>query len=127
MIKNLPQGIKISISRSITTSFEKYMEKIEWKEDKFNLPQFVEIWRDYITNSASWYKQLSVEQKNDPELHEDLAKKINEIIEKTFAEPPTSSQIEEIDALQKELKTDYEYSCKAEARYVLNFLKNKAE
>ncbi|MGF2618203.1 hypothetical protein ACQUWN_21705 [Rossellomorea aquimaris] len=115
------------MSRSITTSFENYMEKIEWNEDKFNLSQFVEIWKDYISNSASWYKQLSAEQKNDPEFHEDLAKKINEIIEKTFAEPPTSSQIEEIDALQKELNTDYEYSCKAEAKYVLTFLKKKAD
>lgn len=125
MIKNLPQGMKISISRSIATSFETYMEKIEWNEKKFDLNEFVEMWRDYITHNASWYKQLSDEQKNDPKLHEDLANKINEITEKILSEEPKEDQVREIESLQKELNTNYEYTCKAEARYVLNILKSK--
>ncbi|WP_456273079.1 hypothetical protein [Bacillus sp. AK031] len=125
MIKNLPQGMKISISRSITTAFESYMEEIHWNEDKFDLAEFARTWREYITNNASWYKQLSDQEKNDPAFHEDLAKKINEIIEKILSEKPSEQQIEEIEELQKQLNTDYPYSCKAEARYVLNILKQQ--
>jgi hypothetical protein len=124
-LKDLSQGIKISISRSITTSFESYMKNINWDEDKFNLQSFVGEWREYINNHASWYSQVGDEIKADPAFHGELAEKINEVINKILSDKPTQAQMDEITALQEELGEEYDYSCKLEAKFVLEKLKNE--
>lgn len=123
--KDLSQGIKISISRSITTSFESYMNGINWNEDKFNMQNFVAEWREYIINHASWYSQISEVTKADPVFHEELAIKINEVINKILSEKPTKAQMDEINELQEQLEKDYDYSCKLEAKYVIEVMKEQ--
>ncbi|KAB2336831.1 hypothetical protein F7731_09200 [Cytobacillus depressus] len=125
MFKDLSQGIKISIARSITTSFEQYMISIEWDEKRFSMQNFVNEWRDYINNHSSWFNQISDEMKENPQFHEELADKINVAIEKIFTEEPTEAQIEEINSLQKELKAEVSYSCKMEAKYVIDKMKEQ--
>ncbi|MFL8937757.1 hypothetical protein ACKA06_13260 [Rossellomorea oryzaecorticis] len=127
MLKNLPSGTKISITRSIKTSFEHYMASIQWEEDKFDIEDFIKDWRSYITENASWYKSLDEEIKNDPEFHQDLALKINQTIEKVLSETPTEDQIKEIEELQQGQGTDYDFSCKAEARFLLEKLENSSK
>lgn len=124
MLNSLPHGVKISVTRSINTAFEQYMAKIMWDEESYDPQDFIKEWRHYIHHKASWYNQIDEELKNDPSFHEELAQKINEVVEKTFSEEPTADQIETIDALQEELGTNYDYSCKAEARFYIDFLKN---
>jgi hypothetical protein len=127
MIKNFSSGTKISITRSIKTSFEQYMSKIEWIEDKFNIEEFIQNWRSYITENASWYKNLDEQTKNDPVFHQDLALKINETIEKVLSEEPSEEQISAIEELQHAQGTDYDFSCKAEAKYLLEKLKGHSK
>ena len=124
MLKDLAPGIKISISRSISKSFEQYMSRIGWDENKYNLDDFIKEWREYIINSSSWYSQLSEEMKADPVFHEELAVKINETIEKVFSEEPTPAQIEEIEKLQEKHGKEFDYSCKMEAKYIIDTYKN---
>jgi hypothetical protein len=124
MLKDLAPGIKISISRSISKSFEQYMSRIGWDENKYNLNDFIKEWREYIINSSSWYSQLSEEMKADPVFHEELAVKINETIEKVFNEEPTPAQIEEIEKLQAKHGKEFDYSCKMEAKYIIDTYKN---
>ncbi|MCM3574437.1 MULTISPECIES: hypothetical protein [Mesobacillus] len=124
MLKDLAPGIKISISRSISKSFEQYMSRIGWDENKYNLNDFIKEWREYIINSSSWYSQLSEEMKADPVFHEELAVKINETIEKVFNEEPTPAQIEEIEELQTKHGKEFDYSCKMEAKYIIDTYKN---
>lgn len=124
MLKNLAPGIKISISRSISMSFEQYMSRIGWDENKYNLNDFIKEWREYIINSSSWYSQISEEMKADPVFHEELAVKINETIEKIFNEEPTPAQIEEIEKLQAKHGKEFDYSCKMEAKYIIDTHKN---
>lgn len=125
MFNQLPQGIKISISRSISTAFEQYMKNIEWDEKKYNLQDFINQWREYAEKNASWFDKIDQEIKEDLQFHEDLAKKINETIEKILMEPPTQSQMDELDRLIKKLNIeDIDYSCKAEAKYHIERLKN---
>lgn len=125
MFKDLSPGIKISITRSIITAFEQYMNRIDWNESKMDLSAFIADWRDYIQNQASWFDKLESDIKNNPLFHEELAEKINETIEKILSEAPTKAQMDEIDALQKEVREEYNYSCKTEAKYVIEKLKKK--
>ncbi|RYI28863.1 hypothetical protein EVU96_13125 [Bacillus infantis] len=125
MYKDLSPGVKISISRSITTSFEQYMAKIQWNEKSFNLQDFANEWRGYITTSSSWYDQLDSDIKADPGFHQDLAAKMNETIDKILSEEPTAGQIDEIDRLQSELGEEVDFSCKAEAKYLIEVLKKE--
>ena len=60
----------------------------------------------------------------NPEFHEELADRINEIIERILQDPPSDEQIASIQMMQEELNTHYEYHCKAEAAYVERLLKN---
>jgi tRNA nucleotidyltransferase/poly(A) polymerase len=118
MLKNLPQGTKISITRSITLAFKQYMNRIAWNEDKFDPAEFVQEWRDYIEKHSTWFHSLDDKVKQDPSFHEELAKKINEVMEKVLNEQPSSEQIEKIQRLAEELNIkDIHYSCKAEADY----------
>jgi glycyl-tRNA synthetase beta subunit len=123
MLKDLTPGVKISISRSISTAFEQYMDKINWDENKADLHEFVAEWKEYIHNHASWYEKVDPELKADPSFHEELAAKINQIIEKILNEMPTPEQIEEIERLQKLTGgKEYTYSCRSEARYIIEKL-----
>jgi hydroxymethylpyrimidine pyrophosphatase-like HAD family hydrolase len=125
MYKDLSPGVKISISRSITTSFEQYMAKIQWDEKSFNLQDFASDWREYITKHSSWYDKLDSGVKADPSFHEDLAAKMNETIDKILSEEPTAEQIEEIESLQKDLGEEVDFSCKSEAKYLIDWMKKE--
>lgn len=122
ILNGLSHGMKISITRSITTAFEQYMADILWEEEAYSPSGFMKEWQRYIQKSASWYNDVPDDVKNDPQFHEELAKKINQVVEKVFSEEPTTEQIETINALQERLGTDYDFSCKAEARFYIDFL-----
>ncbi len=125
MKSELTPGVKISITRSITTAFEQYMANIEWSDKLYSLPEFVKEWRIYIENHASWYGKLSHEVKSSPEFHQFLADKINETLEKILSEEPTEEQMKEIEELEKQLGREIDYSCKLEAKYWIDTLKKK--
>lgn len=125
MYKQLSSGIKISITRSISTSFESYLASIGWDEDKFSMEDFMVIWQKYFTESAAWFDKIPQEILVSPEFHAEIAKKMDEIIAKLLSEEPTAKQIASIEILQKQLGTNYAYACKAEAAYVEQLLKEK--
>ena len=121
-LKSLSQGIKISISLSVTTAFERYMEKISWSESKFNMVDFMSFWKEYIINQSSWYTQIDDSIKEDSQFHQDLADKINGIIIKILNEKPTKEQMKMIDSHVKITGEQLEYSCKMEAKYIINHI-----
>lgn len=125
MLKDLAPGVKISITRSITTVFEQYMARINWEENKYDLNEFIHEWREYIGNNASWFDKVSEEMKVSPSFHEDLAQKINETIQKILSEEPTAEQIAELEQLQEKTGNEISYSCKAEAKYLLDCLSSE--
>ena len=125
MYKQLSSGVKMSITRSISTSFETYLASIGWEEDKFSMEDFMASWQKYFKENAAWIEKIPQEVLLSTEFHEEIAKKIDEVIEKVLTEPPTEKQIETINALQAQLKTEYSYSCKAEAAYIEQILKEK--
>lgn len=120
MYRTLPTSVKSNITRSISKQFEQYMAGIEWKEERFDIESFLKVWRRYILESAKWYDELSDEVKASNEFHEDLAEKMNQTISKILMEPPSAEQVEKLEALQKEKNITEDYSCKAEAAYILN-------
>lgn len=122
ILNGLSHGIKISITRSITTAFEQYMARIMWDEEAYNPADFMKEWQSYIRQHASWYHDVPDDVKNDPQFHEELAGKINQVAAKIFSEEPTAAQIETLNALQEKLGTDYDFSSKAEARFYIDFL-----
>ncbi|WP_456277565.1 hypothetical protein [Bacillus sp. AK128] len=124
MINNLPNGVKISLTRSITTAFEQYMKSIQWSKEAYNLEKFVTEWNEYASNNAAWYNKIDGQLKADPQFHQDLANKINETIEKILTEEPTQEQMDELEMLIRDLEiADIDYSCKAEAKYHIDRLK----
>lgn len=125
MYKQLSSGVKISITRSISTSFESYLASISWEEDKFSMEDFMASWQKYFTENAAWFDKVPQEVLVSTEFHEEIAKKMDDVIAKVLSEEPTAKQIETIEALQKQLGTKYTYDCKAEAAYVENLLKEK--
>lgn len=127
MFKDLSPNLKSSITRSITQTFEQYMSDIEWSGEKFSIDNYIASWREYITEKALWYSKIPENMKIDPEFHEDLAKRINEIIARILSEPPSEEQIVAIQSMQEELDTYYEYHCKAEAIYVDTLLRKNLE
>lgn len=127
MYKDLSPNIKSSITRSITQTFEQYMANIEWDENKYDIADFVELWRDYITTKALWYSKIPDEVKADAKFHEDLAQRINEVIHRVLNEPPSEEQIASIQMKQEKLDTHYNYGCKAEATYVELLLTDRIE
>jgi hypothetical protein len=120
MSNELSSGIKISITRSITHVFEQYMESLEWNEAAFSHEAFIHHWKDYIQNHASWYIKVNEDIKTSPDFHEYIASKMNEVIDRILSEAPTKEQIEEIEKLEKQTGKEYTFSCKAEAKYILN-------
>ncbi|SOB90185.1 hypothetical protein SAMN05880501_101113 [Ureibacillus xyleni] len=125
MYKQLSSGVKISITRSISTSFESYLASIGWDEDKFSMDDFVTSWQKYFTENAAWFDKVPQEVLVSQEFHEEIAKKIDETIAKILSEKPTKKQIDSIEKMQKQLGTSYTYGCKAEATYVEQLLKEQ--
>lgn len=125
MYKQLSSGVKISITRSISTSFEAYLASISWDEDKFSMEDYMVSWQNYFKDNAAWIDKVPTEVLLSAEFHEEIAKKMDEVINKILTEAPTEKQKKEIDKLQKQLGTDYQFDCKAEAAYVEQLLKNK--
>ncbi|GEN81757.1 hypothetical protein SLU01_00690 [Sporosarcina luteola] len=127
MFKDLSPNIKSSITRSITQTFEQYMANIAWDEEEYSIEDFMATWREYITTKALWYSKIPDAMKLDPKFHEDLAQRINEVIQRVISEPPSEDQIASIQMMQEKLDTHYTYDCKAEAVYVENLLKERME
>ena len=125
MYKQLSSGVKISITRSISTSFEAYLASIGWDEDKFSMEDFMAYWQNYFKDNAAWIDKVPQEILLSTEFHEEIVKKIDEVIDKILNEEPTEKQKKEIAKLQKQLGTDYQFDCKAEAAYVEQLLKDK--
>ena len=125
MYKGLSSGVKISITRSISTSFESYLASIGWDEEKFSMEDFVANWQKYFKENAAWFDKIPQEVLLSTEFHEELAKKIDEVIAKILNEKPTQKQIESIEEMQKQLGTTYTFDCKAEAAYVEQLLKQQ--
>ncbi len=125
MYKDLSSGVKISITRSISTSFEMYLATIGWDEEQFSMEDFVQFWQKYFTENSAWVDKVPHELLISEEFHEEVAKKMDEVIDKILSEEPTKKQIETIEKMQKQLGTNYEYSCKAEATYVEQLLKEQ--
>jgi hypothetical protein len=125
MYKELSSGVKISITRSISTSFESYLAGIDWKEERFSMEDFIASWQTYFKENAAWIEKIPADVLMSTEFHEEMAQKIDEVIAKILNEEPTAKQIETIEALQKELGTNYSYDCKAEAAYIEQLLKEK--
>ena len=96
MYKQLPHGVKIGITRSIVVSFEKYMKEIEWNEEKFDMQQFVEQWKQYLYTKSTWINKVN--------------EKINELIN----EKPSEEQVEQ---LKRNKVKHADEMCKLEAEY----------
>lgn len=124
MFKDLSPNLKISITRSITQTFEQYMSDIAWSEERFSIEDYMSSWKQYITSKALWYTNIPDVMKHDPLFHEDLAGRINEVIARILQEPPSEEQIASIQMVQEKFNTHFEYDCKAEATYVEGLLKN---
>ena len=127
MLKKLSPNIKSSITRSISQSFEQYMSDIGWSENEYNIEQFYANWREYITTKALWYDKIPDDIKADSEFHKDLAERVEEVLIRILNDPPTEEQIAQIEILQQQLNTHYNYGCKAEAVYVQNLLETAAQ
>lgn len=125
MYKELSSGVKISITRSISTSFESYLASIDWKEERFSMEDFIASWQTYFQENAAWIEKIPADVLMSADFHEEMAQKIDDVIAKILNEEPTAKQIETIEALQKELGTSYSYDCKAEAAYIEQLLKEK--
>ncbi|MGE7092688.1 hypothetical protein ACQKII_14810 [Lysinibacillus sp. NPDC048646] len=125
MYKELSSGVKISITRSISTSFESYLASIAWDEERFSMEDFIASWQSYFQANAAWIEKIPADVLMSTEFHEEMAQKIDEVIAKILNEEPTAKQVETIEALQKELGTSYTYNCKAEAAYIEQLLKEK--
>ncbi|MGE7020718.1 hypothetical protein [Solibacillus cecembensis] len=125
MYKQLSSGVKISITRSISTSFESYLASIAWEEDKFSMEDFMVSWQSYFKDNAAWIDKVPQEVLLSTEFHEEIAKKIDEVMTKILNEAPTAKQKTEIAKLQKTLGTNYTFECKAEATYIEQLLKDK--
>lgn len=125
MYKQLSSGVKISISRSISTAFEQYLANIGWDEDKYSMEEFIAHWQQYFMENAAWVDRIPPEVLVSPEFHQEIAEKIDEVIAKILNEEPTKKQIDAIEKMQKQLGTNYSYGCKAEANYVEQLLKEQ--
>lgn len=123
MYKDLSSGIKISISKSISTVFDSYMTKIGWEEDLFKMADFMDYWKNYIEQSASWFDKVPMDIKESNEFHKEIANKINATIEKMLTSPVSNELVATIENMQKTLNTQFQYGCKAEALYVELLLK----
>ena len=67
MFKDLSPNLKISITRSITQTFEQYMSDIGWSEERFSIEDYMVSWQEYITTKALWYTNIPDSMKHDPD------------------------------------------------------------
>ncbi|REB08497.1 hypothetical protein DVB69_04980 [Sporosarcina sp. BI001-red] len=118
MFKSLSPNLKSSITRSITQTFEQYMTEIEWDPERYDMAHFMKRWSEYITEKALWYEKIPDDVKYATQFHEEVAVRINEVIQKVLSEPPSEEQIATIQQMQEALNTQYMYECKAEAAFV---------
>ncbi len=125
MFKSLSPNLKSSITRSITLTFEQYMTEIEWNSDRYDMEDFMKRWSEYITEKALWYEKIPDDVKHATQFHEEIAVRINEVIQKALSEPPSEDQIATIEQMQEAHNTKYLYECKAEAAFVEAELKKK--
>lgn len=121
MYKQLPHGVKIGITRSIVVSFEKYMKEIEWNEEKFDMQQFVEQWKQYLYTKSTWVNKVDDELKGHPDFHQALAMKVNEKINELINEKPSEEQVEQLKR-NKVKHADEMCKLEAEAGYILLLL-----
>lgn len=103
MYKQLSSGVKISITRSISTSFESYLASIGWDEDKFSMDEFVANWQKYFTENAAWYDKVPQDVLLSPEFHEELAQRIDEVIAKILSENQRKSKLIQLKKCKKHL------------------------
>ena len=89
------------------------------------MEDFVASWQKYFIENAAWFDKVPQEVLVSTEFHEEIAKKIDEVIAKILNEKPTKKQIESIEKMQKQLGTTYTFDCKAEAAYVEQLLKQR--
>lgn len=126
MLKQLPHRIKMNITLSIKKVFEQYMATIGWDETKYDAAAFMEQWRHYLYNEATWFAELDDTIKTNPHFHEQLADRINEIIDQLVNEPPTDEQLAEINRLVERLGIDdFPYSCRLETKYHIERLQQE--
>ncbi|WP_461201731.1 hypothetical protein [Anoxybacillus sp. TBDG-1] len=126
MLKRLPHRMKMNMTLSIKKVFERYMASIGWDETKYDAATFMEQWRHYLYNEATWFVELDDAIKTNPQFHEQLAARINEIIDQLVNEPPTDEQIAEINRLVERLGIDdFPYGCKLEAKYHIERLQQE--
>ncbi|KIQ93738.1 hypothetical protein LH47_02167 [Anoxybacillus thermarum] len=126
MLKQLSHRMKMNMTLSIKKVFERYMATIGWDETKYDAAELMEQWRHYLYNEATWFSELDDAVKSNPEFHEQLANRINEIIGQLVNEPPTDEQIAEINRLVERLGIeDFPYGCKLEAKYHIERLQQE--
>lgn len=118
MYQHLPQGMKNSITRSIKSSFETYMNEIQWNPELYSMDDFIIAWQDGFENGASWYEKIADDVKSHATFHEDLARKVNQVIDKILNEEVTKEQTT---ALTKRYGAEFakNISCQLEAKYYL--------
>lgn len=119
MYKQLPHGVKMGITRSIVTSFEDYMKKIEWREEKFDMQHFLEQWKDYIYTQSTWIHKVDDKVKEHADFHQALATKVNEKIAELVNEDPTEEQVH---ILKEHGVQNIDSFCKLEAQYRIDHL-----
>ncbi|PFW58361.1 hypothetical protein COE58_08550 [Bacillus cereus] len=119
MYKQLPHGVKVGITRSIVASFEQYMKEIEWNEEKFDMQQFVEQWKQYLYTKSTWINKVDDELKGHPDFHQALAVKVNEKINELINEEPTEEQLK---ILKDNKINNIDDFCKLEAAYYIECL-----
>ncbi|PEW42396.1 hypothetical protein COD90_24785 [Bacillus cereus] len=116
MYKQLPHGVKVGITRSIVASFEKYMKEIEWNEEKFDIQQFVEQWKQYLYTKSTWINKVDDKLKEHPDFHQALAVKVNEKINELINEEPTEEQLK---ILKDHEVNNIDDFCKLKAAYYI--------
>ena len=77
MYKQLPHGVKMGLHAQLLFLL-KYMKEIEWNEEKFDMQQFVEQWKQYLYTKSTWVNKVDDELKGHPDFHQALAMKVNE-------------------------------------------------
>ena len=82
MYKELSSGIKISITRSISTSFETYLASIGWDEERFSMEDFIASWQTYFQENAAWIEKIPADTLMSAQFHEEMAQKSMRLLPK---------------------------------------------
>lgn len=129
MLKDLSPNIKSSITRSITQTIEQYFASIDWELERFDVVELFEMWGEYVQERALWYDTLPDEMKESSQFQEDLANRVNELLEKTFtAQPATEEQVANIRYMEEQLDLyNKDILCKMHATYLEQTLQEQLE